>query len=132
MTSLVPRQFLVFLLTGGTAAAINFGSRILYNNWMNFSSAILFAYLTGMIAAFFLTKLFVFKQSKQSVKRSVFYFILVNIIAACQTWSISITLANYVLPFIGLRFFIQEISHGTGLIIPVFTIYIGHKHFSFK
>ena len=45
------RQFLVFLLTGGIAAAVNFGSRILYNQWMGFSAAIVLAYITGMVAA---------------------------------------------------------------------------------
>jgi putative flippase GtrA len=30
------RQFLMFFLTGGTAAAINFGSRILYSQWLGF------------------------------------------------------------------------------------------------
>ena len=45
------RQFLAFLLTGGTAAAVNFGSRILYNRWMDFSSAVVLAYLTGMVTA---------------------------------------------------------------------------------
>ena len=57
------RQFLVFLLTGGIAAAVNFGSRILYNQWMGFSAAIVLAYITGMVTAFVLARLFVFRAS---------------------------------------------------------------------
>ena len=38
--SFASRQFLVFLLTGGFAAAVNFGSRILYNRAMPFSSVV--------------------------------------------------------------------------------------------
>ena len=63
-------QFLLFLLTGGTAAAVNFGSRILYSAWIPFSYAVILAYLTGMVTAFVLAKLFVFKASQQSMQRS--------------------------------------------------------------
>jgi putative flippase GtrA len=30
------RQFLAFLITGGLAAAVNLGSRMLYNQWVDF------------------------------------------------------------------------------------------------
>ena len=66
-------QFLLFLLTGGAAAAVNFGSRILYNVWIPFSYAVILAYLTGMVTAFVLAKLFVFKASQQSMQRSAVF-----------------------------------------------------------
>ena len=69
------KQFMVFLLTGGTAAAVNFGSRILYSQHVDFSSAVILAYMTGMITAFVLAKLFVFRKSRQSMHRSAFFFI---------------------------------------------------------
>ena len=65
----VSRQFGLFVLTGGTAAVVNFGSRIVYNQWMGFSAAIILAYITGMITAFVLAKLFVFKESQQSLQK---------------------------------------------------------------
>ena len=58
------RQFVMFLITGGLAAAVNFGSRILYNQWMGFSAAIVLAYITGMITAFVLARIFVFQDSQ--------------------------------------------------------------------
>ena len=70
MRSFMNRQFLGFLLTGGLAAAVNFGSRIVYNRWLDFSSAVVLAYLTGMVTAFILARSFVFTQSSQSVQRS--------------------------------------------------------------
>ena len=45
---------MIFLLTGGIAAAVNFGSRIVYSNWLGFSTAVVLAYITGMITAFVL------------------------------------------------------------------------------
>jgi putative flippase GtrA len=126
------RQFLVFLLTGGTAAIINFGSRILYNHWLGFSASILLAYLTGMITAFILARLFVFRDSTQALHRSVMFFILVNLVAIMQTWLISLGMAYYLLPAIGITSYVRELAHATGVVVPVFTSYLGHKRWSFR
>lgn len=126
------KQFVLFLLTGGFAAAVNFGSRILYNQWMSFSWAVIWAYITGMLTAYTLAKMFVFKESKQTTRNSVMYFILVNMVAVVQTWLISMALAYYVLPSIHVNQYKNEIAHAVGVMIPVFTSYIGHKYFSFK
>ena len=128
----ISRQFLTFLLTGGTAAAVNFGSRLLYNQWMSFSTAVIMAYITGMITAFILSKLFVFSGSQQSVHKSAMFFMLVNAVAILQTFLISMALAYYVLPKIGVTLFVPEIAHAIGVVVPVFTSYIGHKRWSFR
>lgn len=126
------RQFLLFLLTGGIAAAVNFASRIVYNHWVSFSTAVVLAYVTGMVVAFFLARMFVFKDSAQSTQRSIAFFVLVNILGVAQTWTISLALAYYVLPWMGVATFVPEIAHAVGLIAPAFSSYIGHKHWSFK
>ena len=122
----------MFLLVGGFAASVNFGSRILYNHWISFSASVVAAYLTGMITAFLLSRLFVFTQSTQAVHHSILYFVLVNLVAILQTLAISLFLAYYALPALGLTHFVKEISHAVGVIVPVFTSYLGHKHLSFK
>jgi putative flippase GtrA len=130
--SFASRQFLVFLLTGGSAAAVNFGSRILYNRTMPFSSAVICAYITGMITAFILAKLFVFRESRQATHHAAGWFILVSVVAAAQTWAISMLLVKWGLPALGVTAFAREIAHGVGVAVPVFTSYLGHKHFSFR
>ena len=126
------RQFIIFLVTGGLAAAVNFGSRILYNQWVSFSVAVVLAYLTGMVTAFVLARYFVFTESSQSMQRSALWFVVVNIVAVIQTWVISMLLAYYLLPRMGFSRFIPEIAHAIGVVVPVFTSYLGHKRFSFK
>lgn len=126
------RQFLAFLITGGFAAVVNFTSRILYNLWVDFSVAVILAYITGMITAFILAKVFVFKQSQQSIHKAVAFFILVNIFAVLQTWLISMFLAYYLLPKLGVILFKAEIAHAIGVVAPVFTSYLGHKYWSFR
>jgi putative flippase GtrA len=128
----ISRQFVIFLVTGGLAAAVNFGSRIVYNQWVNFSVAVVLAYLTGMVTAFALARYFVFTESSQSMQRSALWFVVVNIVAVIQTWVISMLLAYYLLPRMGFTQFISEIAHAVGVVVPVFTSYLGHKRFSFK
>jgi putative flippase GtrA len=128
----VSKDFLMFLLTGGFAAAVNWGSRIVYNIWMPYSAAIVVAYITGMITAFVLAKLFVFTKSTQSTARSVLFFTLVNLVAVAQTWVVSVFLAFHLLPKLGVTLHAREIGHLVGVAVPVFTSYIGHKKWSFK
>lgn len=131
MRSFMNRQFLGFLLTGGLAAAVNIGSRILYSRWLDFSSAVVLAYLTGMVTAFILARRFVFTQASQSIHRSVMYFVMVNAVAILQTWAISMAL-YYLLPIAGVTRWVPEIAHAVGVSVPVFTSYLGHKRFSFR
>ena len=126
------RQFLTFLVTGGIAALVNFGSRILFNEWMPFWLAVVVAYLVGMLTAFVLARMFVFSGSTQSMRQSLLRFTLVNVLAIAQTWIISMVLAYWLLPAMGLRHWVPEIAHAIGIMVPVFTSYLGHKHWSFK
>ncbi|ABP33547.1 GtrA family protein [Polynucleobacter asymbioticus] len=126
------KQFISFLITGGIAATVNFLSRIFYNQYCSFSSAVIFAYLTGMVSAFVLARLFVFKSTSQSLKRSAVFFTLVNVIAALQTWIISMGFNYYVLPAFGVDQYAAEIASAIGIAFPVFTSYLGHKRWSFK
>lgn len=131
MRQFLSRQFLAFLVTGGIAAGVNFGSRIAYNQWVGFSTAIVLAYLTGMVTAFVLAKLFVFRDSRQSTHRSALFFVLVNVVAVAQTWAISMALGYYILPALGVERFVREIAHAVGVAVPVFTSYLGHRRWSF-
>lgn len=126
------RQFLAFLLTGGVAAAVNFSARILYDLWLSFSAAVVLAYLTGMVTAFVLARLFVFRESSQSTGRSAGFFILVNLLAVLQTWLISLGMLHYVLPALEVTRFAPELAHAVGVVAPVFTSYLGHKRWSFR
>lgn len=126
------RQFLVFLLTGGFAAAVNVGSRVLYSKSMGFSTAVVLAYLTGMVTAFVLARLFVFRASTQTWWRSALFFVVVNALAVLQTWGISMLMRQWLLPAVGVTQFVDLIAHGCGVVVPVFTSYLGHKRWSFR
>jgi putative flippase GtrA len=57
---------------------------------------------------------------------------LVNLVALLQTWLVSMALEFYFLPNLGVTLFRSELAHGIGVIVPVFTSYIGHKRWSFR
>ncbi|MBC53242.1 MAG: hypothetical protein CMQ34_05330 [Gammaproteobacteria bacterium] len=126
------RQFMIFLLTGGTAAAVNFCTRIIYSNWLGFSTSVVLAYLTGMVTAYILARIFVFKVSTQTLQRSMLLFALVNVLAIVQTWAVSLLMAYAVLPALGVTRYTLEIAHAVGIVVPVFTSFLGHKYWSFR
>ncbi|HAI46878.1 MAG TPA: hypothetical protein DCM50_09300 [Stenotrophomonas sp.] len=130
--ALASRQFLLFLLVGGLAALVNFLSRIGYSQWLAFTPAIVLAYLTGMLTAFVLSRLFVFKDSSRPLHHSAFYFVLVNAFAVLQTWIVSTVLAFHLLPWLGVATLRLEIAHAIGVAVPVFSSYFGHKYLSFR
>lgn len=130
--TLAANQFVGFIIIGGIAAFVNFSSRIIYNQWVNYSFSIFLAYVTGMFTAFLLMKTFLFTSSKQKNITSVFFFTMVNLAAVLQTWAISLVLQKHVLIQVGFNVYVNEIAHAIGIMIPVFSSYIGHKHLSFK
>jgi putative flippase GtrA len=125
-------QFFRFLVAGGIAAAANVGSRILLSLWLAYVPAIIVAFVIGITTAFVLNRLFVFKGAVNTVRNQMGWFTLVNLIAVAQTLIISVGLADYVFPAVGGVAHAQTIAHGIGVIVPLVTSYLGHKHFSFR
>lgn len=132
MSSSVTSQFVAFVVAGGIAAVVNFVSRFVLNHWIDFSAAVVLAYLAGMVTAFALNRLFVFSSSSVSIRESAIRFTLINGLAVAQTWGLSVALLYYALPAMGISTFAPEIAHGMGIALPVFTSYLGHKYWSFR
>lgn len=124
-------RFIRFLLTGGIAALVNLVSRYALNFFMSFSVAVIVAYLYGMMTAYVLGRLFVFERSGRTVADEFWRFTVVNIFAAAQVWIISVGLGEYIFPAIGFTWHHLDIVHLIGVSVPVFTSYLGHRHFSF-
>lgn len=126
------KQFLAFLITGGLAAIANFASRIFYSRHWDFSMAIILAYITGMICAFIMARFFVFTRGQQALHMSILFFILVNLAGILQTWVVSMSLDQFILPALGVKSYTQDIAHAIGISVPAFTSFLGHKFYSFK
>lgn len=130
---MISKQFFNFLLVGGVSALVNILSRVLYSTFSNFTISIVFAFFTALTTAFLLNKFFVFEKSvHNSWLLEYWYFFLVNIFGLIQTIAISYLLVYYLFPYSDFNFYPQLTAHSIGVIVPVFTSFIGHKYFSFR
>jgi putative flippase GtrA len=125
-------QFVRFVAAGGIAAAANYGSRFLFSAWMPYPAAITCAYLVGMAVAFVLMRQYVFSGAGQPMLPQVVKFAVVNLLALLQTLVVSLVLARWMLPGLGVREHVEAIAHLVGVVVPVFTSFIGHRQATFR
>ena len=126
------RRFLLFVAVGGSAAIVNVVSRVGFNYVVRFEIAILLAYIVAMTFAYALNRAFVFAPSGRGLRDEYLRFALVNVFAAAQVWLISVGLARLLFPWIGFTWHAETVAHMAGVIAPVFSSYLGHKHISFS
>jgi putative flippase GtrA len=124
--------FATFLVTGGIAAGVNIGSRWLFQFVMSYEIAVTLAYLCGMVTAFALAKLFVFKGAGGSTHGQFARFAMVNAVAFAQVFLVSEFFARFAFPAIGFRWQAETVAHVIGVISPVAASYLLHKRFSFR
>lgn len=125
-------RFLRFLLTGGLAAAANVGSGIAFATLMSYQAAIIAAFFVGLTTGFLLSRVFVFEARGTSLTGQFLRFTLVNLIALLQIWAISMGLAFVIFPWLRITWHPETIAHAIGVLVPVFTSFLGHRHFSFR
>lgn len=127
------KEFLKFLLAGGIAAGANFGSRFFFSRFLDYGYAVFAAYLVGMTVAFVLMREHVFNAKNGPLFRQVGKFIGVNVVAVLQTLVISLLLAQWLLPSVGIAGQQAEtLGHLVGVAVPVVTSYLGHKLLTFR
>lgn len=124
-------RFALFLCAGGSAAFVNIVSRIIINWYVSFELAVVAAYVCGMTTAYVLNKLVVFKSQDRAIAQEYMRFAIVNLVAAVQVWCVSVGLARLLFPAIGFTWHAETVAHVIGVASPIYTSYLGHKHFSF-
>jgi putative flippase GtrA len=129
--ALLPRP-VRFVLASGTAAAVNFGARIVLNFAMPYAAAIVCAYACGMTIAFLLNRRFVFRGATNPMHQQAAWFAIVNAVAALQTLVVSLLLADWLLPRVGWTWHTPEVAHAVGICAPIVTSYLGHRRWTFR
>lgn len=99
--------------------------------------AVVLAFFSGLTAGYLLNKRYVFTASRNSTLQEVSWFVLINLFALAQTWGLSVYLAQLLPDYIstdgtGRQQLIDGLAHGAGVLLPVFTSYIGHKYLTFR
>lgn len=126
------KRVVLFLAAGGIAAAANYGSRFFFSIWFSFPAAIVLAYLVGMLVAFVLMRQFVFGGHGKAVGPQIWKFTLVNLLAVAQTLIVSLVLARWLLPAMGVIRHVDAIAHAAGVAVPLISSYFGHRLATFK
>ncbi|MGC1301850.1 MAG: UbiA family prenyltransferase [Caulobacteraceae bacterium] len=125
------RAFAKFLLVGGFAAAVNWGSRFGFSLVLGLSWSIAAAYLLGMITAYGLSRALVFEKSGRSMGEEFLRFALVNVVALAIVEGVTVGLVHWVFPAIGFNWHPEAVAHAIGVASPTVTSYLGHRHFTF-
>ncbi len=126
------QQFCNYLLAGGTAAAANFGSRFIFSLWMRYEWAVLLAFLVGLATGFLLMRTYVFDAQGKAPGPQLLRFVAVNLLAAVQTFVISVALARWLLPTVGIESHAEAVGHLAGVVAPMITSYFGHRLLTFR
>lgn len=126
------REFVSFLVAGGIAALANVLSRVAFSHAFRLEVAVVLAYLVGMAVAFVLMRSRVFPPSERSFARQAALFAAVNLVAVLQTLVVTLVLARWLLPAMGIDQHAETIAHVAGVSVPIVTSYFGHKHLSFR
>jgi putative flippase GtrA len=116
---------------------INFGSRFVYNLFVDFSTAVVLAFITGLTTGYLLNKKYVFTSSGNTVVQEIGWFVLINLLALAQTWGLSVYLVQVLPGYVSTdtparRELVEAVAHGAGVLLPVFTSYLGHKYLTFR
>lgn len=128
------RQLCKYSITGGFAAMINFGSRILYEGSFSFSTSLVLAYLTGMSFNFILSRRYVFcGRGSSNISKQYFTFFLVASIGLLVTYLATITLLSILLNAVHLDEELAKSSaHIFGIGCGFLANFFGHKSITFK
>jgi len=125
-------QFVIFLLIGGTAAGANLLARLGFSLFLNYPVAVSLAYGVGMMVAFPLNRIFVFRNSTKSLAHNVFFFVLVNLMTFPMVLAISWILGDFILPSFVKLSSAEMIGHTIGVMTPAFSSFALHKFLTFR
>jgi putative flippase GtrA len=126
------KKIFYFLLSGGVAAGLNWGSRFLFSEIFTFELAVVLAFFVGLLAGFGLMRAFVFDGANKPILPQASKYLAVNLFALLQTFLISLLLARWVLPAVGIIDHAEALGHLVGVLVPVVTSYFGHKFLTFR
>jgi putative flippase GtrA len=132
MRRLVPSRFVRFVLVSAFAAGMNILARIVLSAWLAYPAAICGAFVVGLGTAFALNRWLVFDAGSDKLEVQALWFTLVNLAALAQTLAVSLVLARWALPMLGVVRGTEAIAHAIGVAVPVLTSYAGHKRLSFR
>jgi putative flippase GtrA len=94
--------------------------------------AVLAAYSTGMVVAFWLFRSFVFDGSELEIASQGQRFVMVNLVGMAMTWALANLFVLWLLPAIGMTSHVEATGHALAIVAPVATSWFGHRLLTFR
>lgn len=121
-----------FLIAGGSAAAINWLARLALSPVLSFGAALIVAQGIGMVAGFWLYRVFVFRAAGGSLRRQLPAFLCVNAASAVIVLAASLAAAAALTRGLGLAVPVAEgLAHAFGIGVGAVANYLGHRLVTF-
>ena len=132
LRALMSRQFVVFLVVGGVAAAAQWLSRFAFSYALPYPVALVAAYGVGVILAFELNRRFVFTAGGPDRRAQFLRFVAVNAVSFVVVWLVSMLLGRLLMPTVMPADWAEAIGHGIGVLSPAVLSFFLHRSFTFR
>jgi putative flippase GtrA len=126
------RQFLAFVVAGGTSVVFNLAARHALSAVVPFEAAVAMAYVVGVAVAFAMNRWLVFRDARGSLARQGARFAAVNLVGLAQVWLVSVALLRWVFPALSMQWHAEWVAHFLGLATLTVTSFVAHKRYSFR
>ena len=125
------KQFIFFLICGGTATILHWLIRIIFRNFFGFQTSAIMAYMCAIAIAFILYRSYVFPLSVTPVNKQSIRFLLINFsVSPFVLYAFrSITVFLYQS---GFESYVEETAHLMSLTLPPLITFLCYKFFAFK
>jgi putative flippase GtrA len=126
------RRFATFLVVGIISTLCNLSSRYLFQLGMGYEWSLIFANIVGVLSAFILNRLFVFRTGNRRITTELMRFTAVNLFGIALSWLSAVILYRWVFPAIGFTWHPDLWAHAIGIAVPVLPNYLAHKAWTFN
>jgi putative flippase GtrA len=128
----VDRRFIGFLIAGVVSTLCNLGSRYGFQLWMPYEWALVGANTVGVLTAFAMNRVLVFRSRSARVWGELARFVAVNLVGIAVSWGVAVLLYRSLLPAIGFDWHPDLVAHAVGIAVPLLPNYLAHKWWTFS
>ena len=125
------KQFLYFIFSGGTAALLNWSSRIVLRFYLDLIPSAILSYALGLTCAFLLYRHFVFPFSEVPIKTQIIRFLLTQF-SFMPIVIIIFSQLSIIFNKTGLDYLSENFAYALSLMIPPLITFFLYKFFAFK
>jgi len=126
------RRFIGFVAAGLVSTLCNLASRYGFELWMRYEWALVGANAVGVLTAFAMNRVLVFRSRSGRVWAELARFVVVNLVGIAVSWVVAVLLYRSLLPALDWRWHADLVAHAIGIAVPLLPNYLAHKWWTFS